>query len=69
MIEDEMVGWHHQFNGHVFEQTMGITISDVMNTGKNEVSIHMQARIIKDATGVDFITVSMGEARAFNTTE
>ena len=19
--EDEMVGWHHRFNGHVFEQT------------------------------------------------
>ena len=23
MIEDEMVGWHHQFNGHQFEQTPG----------------------------------------------
>ena len=23
MIEDEMVGWHHQFNGHEFEQTLG----------------------------------------------
>ena len=21
--EDEMVGWHHQFNGHEFEQTLG----------------------------------------------
>ena len=20
---DEMVGWHHQFNGHEFEQTLG----------------------------------------------
>ena len=20
--EKEMVGWHHQFNGHVFEQTL-----------------------------------------------
>ena len=20
-IEDEMVGWHYQFNGHEFEQT------------------------------------------------
>ena len=20
MTEDEMVGWHHQFNGHEFEQ-------------------------------------------------
>ena len=23
MIEDEMVGWHHCFNGHEFEQTLG----------------------------------------------
>ena len=23
MIEDEMVGWHHQLNGHEFEQTSG----------------------------------------------
>ena len=22
MAEDEMVGWHHQFNGHKFEQTL-----------------------------------------------
>ena len=21
--EDEMVGWHHQLNGHDFEQTLG----------------------------------------------
>ena len=24
MIEDEMVGWHHQLNGHEFEQASGI---------------------------------------------
>ena len=23
MTEDEVVGWHHQLNGHVFEQTPG----------------------------------------------
>ena len=23
MIEDEMVGWHHWFSGHEFEQTLG----------------------------------------------
>ena len=23
MTEDVMVGWHHQFNGHVFEQALG----------------------------------------------
>ena len=21
--EDEMIGWHHQFNGHEFEETPG----------------------------------------------
>ena len=24
MAEDEMVGWHHQLNGHEFEQTPGV---------------------------------------------
>ena len=24
MIEDEMTGWHHQLNGHEFEQTPGV---------------------------------------------
>ena len=23
LTEDEMVGWHHRFNGHEFEQTPG----------------------------------------------
>ena len=23
MAEDEMVGWHHQFNGHELGQTLG----------------------------------------------
>ena len=23
--EDKMVGWHHQFNGHEFEQTPGVS--------------------------------------------
>ena len=22
--EDEMVGWHHRFNGHEFEQVLGV---------------------------------------------
>ena len=22
--EDEMVGWHHQLNGHAFEQALGV---------------------------------------------
>ena len=24
MTEDEMVGWHHQLNGHDFEQAQGV---------------------------------------------
>ena len=24
MTEDEMVGWHHQLNGHEFEYTTGV---------------------------------------------
>ena len=24
MIDDEMVGWHQQFNGHEFEQALGV---------------------------------------------
>jgi len=24
MSEDEMVGWHHQFDGHEFEQAGGV---------------------------------------------
>jgi len=23
MVEDEMVGWHHQLHGHEFEQALG----------------------------------------------
>ena len=23
MTEDEVIGWHHRFNGHEFEQTLG----------------------------------------------
>ena len=23
MTEDEMIGWHHRFNGHEFEETPG----------------------------------------------
>ena len=24
MTEDEIVGWHHQLNGHEFEKTLGV---------------------------------------------
>ena len=25
MTEDEMVGWHHRLDGHVFEQALGVS--------------------------------------------
>ena len=25
MTEDEMIGWHHRFNGHEFEHTLGVS--------------------------------------------
>ena len=25
MIEDEMVGWHHQLDGHEFKQALGVS--------------------------------------------
>ena len=27
MTEDEMVGWHHRFDGHEFEQAPGVGAS------------------------------------------
>ena len=24
MVEDEMVGWYHRFDGHEFEQALGV---------------------------------------------
>ena len=24
MTQDEMIGWYHQFNGHEFEQALGV---------------------------------------------
>ena len=24
MTEDDMIGWHHQLNGHEFEQALGV---------------------------------------------
>ena len=38
--EDEMVGWHHRFNGHEFEQTPG----DDEGQGSLECCIHGVAK-------------------------
>ena len=34
MTEDEMVRWHHQLNGHEFEQTLGD------GEGKGSLALH-----------------------------
>ena len=36
MIEDEMVGWHHQLSGHEFEQTLG----DSEGQGSLHAAVH-----------------------------
>ena len=48
MTEDEMVGWHHQLEGHEFEQALGIgdrqgDLGSISGSGRpleNEVAIH-----------------------------
>ena len=43
--EDEMVGWHHQLNGHEFEQTPG----ESERQGRLACSVH---RVTKSQTGL-----------------
>ena len=38
--EDELVGWHHQFNGHEFEHTPG----DGEGQGSLHASVHEAAK-------------------------
>ena len=39
MAEDEMVGWHHQLNGHEFEETPGVGDGqEVWGAAANRVS-------------------------------
>ena len=41
MTEDEMVGWHHQLDGHEFEKTLGVgdrTELNLPSTSPNLVS-------------------------------
>ena len=43
--EDEMVGWHHQFNGHEFEQAPG--------DGEGQGSLHAAVqRVTKSQTSL-----------------
>ena len=40
MTEDEMVGWHHQFNGHEFEQVPGVGDGQ----GSRRAAVHRVAK-------------------------
>ena len=43
MTEAEMVGWHHQLNGHVFEYVLGVGDG----TGKHGMLQSMQLQTIR----------------------
>ena len=45
MTEDEMVGWHHQLNGHEFEETLGDSDSQIGGPG---VAVHEVTKSWKD---------------------
>ena len=40
MTEDEMVGWHHQLDGHEFEQALGV--------GNGQVSLACFSPLLSD---------------------
>ena len=43
MMEDEMVGWHHQLYGHEFEQALGVG----NGTGKPSVLKSMRLQRVR----------------------
>ena len=43
MAEDEMVGWHHQLEGHEFEQAPGVGV----RTGKPSVLQSMGSQRVR----------------------
>ena len=73
MTEDEMVGWHHRFNGHEFQQTLGVgdgqgSLACCSPWGHNELDTTEQLNwlIIKPkqyfSTGGNFVTQTFGNA-------
>ena len=47
-IEDEMVGWHHQLNGHKFEQTPGNgNIKEAWNAAVRHESVTKESDMAK----------------------
>ena len=47
MTEDEMVGWHHQLNGHEFEQALGV------GDGQGSLVLHsLIAQLLKNLPAI-----------------
>ena len=44
MTEDEMVGWHHQLNGHEFEWTLGVGDGEVSEPAQQWTDLREQYR-------------------------
>ena len=57
--EDEMAGWHHQLNGHVFEQTSGEKPGVLQSMGSQRVRLDLvteqqQSRIYKEFLNIQW---------------
>ena len=57
MTEDEIVGWHHQLDGHEFEQAPGagngtplqyFCLENPMDGGAWQAAVHGVARVVHD---------------------
>ena len=59
MTEDEMVEWHHQLNGHEFEQTLGDSerqgrLLQFMGSQRvgHDLAPEQQQQIVRDLLGL-----------------
>ena len=60
MTEDEMAGWHHQPNGHEFEQALGVgegqgSLACCSPWGRKELDMTEPLSNDKDRGDVDFM--------------
>ena len=54
MTEDEMVGWHHQLNGHEFEQAPGVgNGQDMLQSMRSQRVRHNRATELKSTADSD----------------
>ena len=59
MTEDEMVGWHHQLNGHEFEQALGVEQSMGSQRVRHDLATKPPTTLIPERMRwLDGITIS-----------